>query len=177
LLETVAEGRLFALDRQMLISIGIQLFNISILAAALSFILYKPVSDFIRRRADRIREQMVRARDDVARAGELKAHYEEKLKDIELERAEILKSARRIAAEKSGQILDEAKKEAAAVRERAAAYLQTERERVNKEMKLHVIEVSSLMAEKFVTRAIDGDTQDRLFAEAMAELEDTAWLS
>ena len=177
MLETIPDGRVFGLDRQTLISIGIQLFNACFLAVALSFILYRPVSDFIRKRAERIRAQFSRAEEDIASASELKTRYEKKLEDIEQERAEILESARRLAVEKSRRILNEAEKEATAVRARAAADLQRERERVNEEMRLYIIELSSIMAGKFMANAIDGDTQDRLFAEATAELEKAVWLS
>ena len=175
MLETIPDGRLFGLDGQTLISIGIQLFNACFLAAALSYILYRPVSNFIRKRSDRIREQLSRAEEDMAKAGELKACYEKNLEGIELERAEILESARRLASEKSKSMLDEAQKEAIAVRARATADIQKERKRVNEEMRLYIIELSSIMAGKFMANAIDGDTQDRLFAEATAELEKAVW--
>ena len=175
MLEAIPGGRIFALDQQMFISVGIQLFNACILAAALSFILYRPVSNFIRKRADRVRAQLSHAEEDMSRASELRTRYEKKLEDIELERTEILESARRLAAEKSRRMLDEVEKEAVAVRARVAADIQKERERVNEEMKLYVIELSSIMAGKFLTAAIDSDTQDRLFAEAVAELENAAW--
>ena len=177
MLETIAEGRLFGLDRQTLISIGIQLFNACFLAVVLSRILYKPVSGFLSKRADRVRTQLRCAEEDMAEARKLKAHYEKKLEDIEFERVDILESARQLADENSRRILDEAKKEAAAAKERAAEDMQREIERANEEIKLYIIEVSSIIAGKFVTNAIDGDTQDRLFAEAMIELENAAWLN
>jgi hypothetical protein len=42
---------------------------------------------------------------------------------------------------------------------------------------VHILEVSLAMAGKFVTHTIDKDVQDRMFNEAVAELEDTSWPS
>ena len=176
-MEAIPAGRLFALDQQMFISIMIQLFNVCVLAAALSYILYRPVSNFIRRRADRIRTQLDHAKEDMIKASKLKAQYEKRLENIELERAEILESARQFADKNSRRILEEAKKEATALRKRATEDIERELERASEDMKLYIIEVSSIIAGKFVADAIDGDTQDRLFAEAIAELENSAWLN
>ena len=175
LLAAAPEGRVFGLDQQTLISIGIQLINAAILAVVLAYLLYKPVRKFLNKRAERIGGQMSRAEDEFANAGELKAQYEQKLEDIEEERIAVLEAAHQLAAEKSGQILSAAKREAAATRERALADMQADRERAQEEMRLQIIEVASVMAEKFVTQAMDAETQDRLFAETMAELEGASW--
>ena len=175
LLAAVPEGRVFGLDEQTLISIVIQLVNACILAAALTYILYKPVRKFLHKRADRIREEAGRAQEDMAKANELKAEYEQKLTDIELERVQVLESAHLLAAEKGKQLLVEAQNEAAAAKERALAEVQVERERVQGEIKLQIIEAASLMAGRFVAHAIDSETQSRLFDETMAELEGSAW--
>jgi len=175
LLTAVSNGRVFGLDQQTLISTGIQLFNAVLLAVALSLLLYKPVRNFLRKRAEGINAQIKRAEDDIAAAGELKAQYEKMLEDVELERNAILTSAHQLAAEKSRQMLIEAQADVLAAKERATADIQAERERANEEIRLQIIEVASMMAEKFVACAMDTETQDRLFAETMAELEGMPW--
>ena len=176
-LAAVPDGRVFGLDQQTLISAGIQLFNAALLAVALAYILYKPVRNFLNKRAERISGQMRRADDDMAKAAELKAQYEKKLAEIELERAEILESAHQLAAEKSRLLLAEAQKEAAASKERAGLDIIFEREQADEELRQQIIEIASLIAEKFLARAIDPAAHDRLIAETIAELEDTAWPS
>jgi len=175
LLAAVPEGRVFGLDQQALITIGIQLFNAALLAAVLSYVLYKPVRKFLRNRAERISAQLGRAEGETAKAGELKAQYEQKLEDIEEERAAILEEAHRLAAEKSRKMLADAQSDAADTRDRALADIQAERKRAQEEIRLQIIEVASIMAEKYVTQAMDADTQDKLFAETLAELEGAAW--
>ena len=172
LLENIPAGRVFGLDQQTLIQIGIQLFNVSVLAFVMARLLYKPVRDFMSKRADRIKIQIEGAEDDMAKAGELKAKYEKKIKDISLERDEILDTARKLAAEKSKQLLAEAKNDADAIKARATQNIEMEQERVKEEMKQTIIEVSSAMAEKYITNAINKETHDKLFAEAMSELNE-----
>lgn len=167
--------RVFGLDTQTFISIGIQLLNATVLAVFLSILLYKPVRNYLRSRAERIKAQFDDAGAEMAKANDLKSQYENKLKDIESEREEILDSARKIAAEKSRLMLTESKNEAAALREKAAIDVENEKSRIKDEIKQVVIEVAAAMTEKFLVSAMDKATQDRLFNETLAELEEMTW--
>ena len=175
MLENMPPGRLFGLDQQTLVQIGIQLFNVSLLAYVLARLLYNPVRNFLSKRADRIKDQLESAGGELVKANELKTQYEQKLRNIELERTEILDAAHRLAIENSKKLLDEAKCEADGVKTRAAMTIELEQQRVKDEMKQVIIEVSSAMAEKFVALTIDKDAHDRLFAEAMNELKEVSF--
>ena len=174
-LSAVPEGRVFGLDLQTLIGIGIQLFNACLLAFALAKILYRPVRKAMAKRTERIESQMIRAEEDMAKAEELKLQYEKKLQDIESERADILRDAREAAAHRDRQMLAETEKDVRALKERAAADIESERQRLREEVSVHILDVSLAMAGKFVTHAIDKDVQDRMFNETVAELEDSSW--
>jgi len=171
LLAAASEGRIFGLDQQTLISTGIQLFNACLLAVALTYILYKPVRKFMQKRADGIKAQLGMAENAVEKAEELRALYEKKLEDIEQERIALIDSAYALTVEKSKQMMDEANREIAEMRERAAAAMQVERERADEEIRLHIIEVASIMAGKIVADSIDEEAHNRLFAETLSELE------
>ena len=168
------EGRIFALDQQTLISVGIQLLNAAILAAALAYFLYKPVRKVMSRRADGIKSQLDRARDDTEAAEKLKAFYEQRLEEIELERAEILEEAHRRAQDTRGRLEAGAQQEIAAMRARAEAEIQARHERAREENKLQIIEAATAMAAKIAAASLDGAAHDRLFEETMAELEGAA---
>ena len=180
LLSAAAElppGRVFGLDGQTLRQILAQLFSVGLLAFILSKLLYKPVRDFMSKRTARVETQLKTAEREVAKANALKAEYEQKVKEIEASRAAILEEARKVAADVKSQVLDEAKKEAEKMRERASANIELEFERARSEMRHQIIDVSALMAAKFVSKSIDQQTQDSLFEETMAELEGGAWLN
>ena len=176
-LTTVPAGRVFALDQQTLINIGIQFFNAGFLAVVLGFLLYKPLQEFMNRRTQKISDQLKDAQEKLTEAEALKTQYEKKLRNIQTERFQILDAARITASERSKHLLEEARQEAAVIRKRAEENISTEKERLKKETKSHIIEISSLMAAKFVTHQMDQDTQNRLFEETMAELEEARWLS
>ena len=174
-LASAPEPRLFGLDTNTFISVAANLVNLIILALILTRFLYKPVRNFLRKRTDRIQGQIAEAADELAKAEALKLLYETKLDEVQKERDEILSEANRIAAEKSQRLITEAKKEADAIRARATTNVEMEWERAESEMRNAIIEVASVMAEKFVTLAINKETQDQLFEQALSNLEGVKW--
>ena len=174
-LSSVPDGRPFGMDMDTVISAGVNLFNVLLLAAVLAFMLYRPVRDILRKRTEKIQGQLTQAEDDMAKAAELRLQYEQKIEEIQREREDILGEARKLAAETSRRLITEAKKEADALRERATANVEMEWDRAESEMRTAIIEVSAVMAEKFVTLAINKETHDRLFAETMSGLEGMTW--
>ena len=167
--------RVFGLDMQTVISIVITLFNLALLAVALTFLLHKPVRKYMQNRTDRIKGQIKSAEEKLAEAEELKCQYEQKLKEIEAERSAMLEAAQKAISEEKTQLLLAAEAEAAAIIETARANVAAEQERVKEEMKQAIIEVSTAMAEKLVTLSLDETAHDRLLSETMAELEELAW--
>jgi F-type H+-transporting ATPase subunit b len=166
-LASVPDGRLFGLDLQTFLQICANLINVSILAYVLSRLLYKPVREFMQRRAERINGELEQAGYEMAKATDLRYKYEQKMKDVERERDAIIDEARKVATETSRQIIADAKKEADAIRDRAAVNVDMEWERAQSAMRTAIIDVSAAMAEKFVTLAINKETHDKLFGEAM----------
>jgi F-type H+-transporting ATPase subunit b len=173
--EVPPEPRVFGLDTQTWLGVGLTALNVAVLAFVLSKLLYKPVLNFLKARADRIKSQLDNAESEVAKAGDLKLQYEGRVKDIEAEKDGILETARKQAIEKKNSILDEAKSESEAAKVRATAQIAAERERAEATMKYAIIDVASVMAEKYVTLSLDKTAHDRLFAEAMLELEKTSF--
>jgi len=177
LLSAAPEPRVFGLDQQTLIAIGINLFNVALLAVILSKVLYNPVRNFMKKRAERISAQLDGAAKEAKAASELRADYEGKLKNIDLQKEEILSTARKLAEENAKRMLDEAKTEADALRARALSEVEFEQRRVRDEMKKVIIDVSTVMTEKLVTMSMSDEVSERLFNETVAELEEVKWLS
>jgi len=178
LLISAAELRdpiLFELNLDTVTAIGLNLFNVAVLATILAFVLYKPVRKVLQKRIDRIQGELDHAAKEVADATELKYTYEQKLHEIDREREEILSEARKTAADAGRRIIADAKKEAESIRERTAASVDAEWERAQTEMRTAIIDVSAVMAEKFVSLAINKETHDNLFSETISDLEDMTW--
>ena len=174
-LSAAPPGRMIGIDMQMVLQTGIQLFNAVILFVLLRHILYKPVSAFLKKRADRVKAEMDQAVLDMQEADLLKAEYKENLSNIEQERAEILDVAHKSAAQKSKDMVLGAKQEADAARKEAELDILHQQEQAYDSLKHHVIELSSAMAAKIMTHVVDEAAQDRLFEEALHELEGATW--
>ena len=174
-LSSLSDTPPFGMDMGTVLSAVANLINVGVLAAVLAFLLYRPVRDILRKRTERVQGQLSQAEDDMAKAAELRLQYEQKLDEVLREREEILGQARKSASETSRRLIAEAKKEADALKERAMANVEVEWERAEAEMRTAIIDVSALLAEKFVSLAINKETHDRLFAITMADLEDISW--
>jgi F-type H+-transporting ATPase subunit b len=177
LFNAAAEGRIFALDSQMFISVGIQLFNTVLLAFVLTKILYKPVRRILARRAQTVRDRLVQTESDRAEASALKSNYAHKMAEVENERREILAAAHKQAAIDKHSIISEAKNEAEAIRARTAQDTQREWARAEEAMRLHIMEVSSVLAQKIMRVSVDEETHNRLFEETLKELDEAPWPS
>jgi len=166
---------IFTLELQTFLQMIPNLLSFILLAFMFKRFLYAPVRNILQKRADRVEADMLSAAEDKATAEELRATYEQKVRDIELERNEILEAARKEAAIRVAQILGDAKEDAQITRDRARRDIAAEQERVKAEMHQAIVDISTDMAAKLVAATIDKQAHDRLFAEAMDELESTAF--
>ena len=175
LAQAIPEGRVFGLDSQTLIQIGIQLFNGIVLAVALGFILYNPVKEFMQKRREKIQRKIDDSDATMVKANGLIDEYEAKLKNIDKERMDILESARLKASDERRIILEDAKKEADEIKKASLDSISADKKRFEQESRLYIIELASLMAEKHVSQNIKEEDQDRIFEETLAEMEDAQW--
>jgi F-type H+-transporting ATPase subunit b len=175
LLNAEPEPRLFGMDQQTFLAIIPHLFNFILLALLLTFILYKPVRAFLHERAERIARELDEAEATKQAAYALKDQYEQLLKGIEVERAAILDDARKLASERRNRDVAETKKEIDALKARADIEIEAEKNRVKDMVEQAIVDISSEMAGKLLNVTIDPALHNRLFDEALAELEATVF--
>lgn len=169
------EGYVIMLDQQTLIQVAIQIINTCILCFALSKLLYKPVTKFLNARKEKIAEQIDSAEAKLTEAEALKAEYENKLKNIEAEKNSILEKARTQAGKNSQQIIDEARKEAENIHNRAMTDIKREEEKAKDEIKKQIIEVSSIVSGKFIAAKMTEEEQNKLVDDTISDLEGVEW--
>ncbi len=169
------DERLFALDQQTLIQIGIQILNGIILAVALGFILYNPVRKFLAKRTETIQTKIDNSETMMSKAQELIAEYESKISNIDKEYEKVLEEGRVKAAAEEKIIIEAARQEAERIKRDALESGAIERERVRLETRPYVIELATLMAEKYLTESIDKEAQEKLYDDVLSELEDARW--
>ena len=171
--ETPVSRGVLSLDFQNFLDMVPNLFNFVLTAVIVTYLLYKPVKKILAARAERVEGEMKDAALSKASAEELKAMYEKKVKDIEVERAEILDEARKLASEKRTQMLDDAKAEAQDVKDRAARDVASELEQIKGTVHKAIVDISTDMAAKLIAATVDAKAHEKLFDEAMVELEAT----
>ena len=117
----------------------------------------------------------MRQRKPWTKANELIAEYTRRIEEIDKERVEILENARLKADEEGEAMVEEAKKEIEEMKRRSIETISEEKRRLKEEARLYIIELASLMAEKYITQKIDDDTQDKIFEETLAQMEAAQW--
>jgi F-type H+-transporting ATPase subunit b len=163
------------LDSQFLIELGIQLVNITVLVVVLYLVLYKPMRRFMDARDQRIKTRLENAAQEEGRATQLREEYAQRLRDINIEREEILKKSRELGVKRTDEIISEARKEAASIYRRSMEELRMEQQNQRDDMKHAIIDISTRMAGRFVQLSLDEETQDAYVEKALEHLEEDLW--
>lgn len=171
------DSYLFDLTPQLLHDAFLSMIAVFALFLIASYLLFNPVREMLKKRRDKIEEELEDARQNQDDAQALKAEYEAKLKNIEKEAEEILSEARKKALANENRIVAEAKAEAARIIERAGVEAELEKKKAADDVKREMISIASLMAGKAVAASIDTTIQDGLIDETLKEIGESTWLS
>lgn len=170
------EPSIISFDMELIKNLLFLLANVIILVFILAKVLYKPVREFMDKRQAGIQSDLDAATQARQEAEALKAECEAQLRQIEKEREQILENARKKAMDRSEHIIKEAREEAEAVQKHAIAEMREERATIQAEIRRQLIELSVMVAERFVSHTIDEETQDKFINEAIANWEEKLWL-
>lgn len=169
--------RLFDLDLQLLADATLTAISVFVLFLLASYLLFNPARELLKKRQDKIKDDIDTANKDKEDAAALKADYDAKIKDIQKESEEILSEARKKAKANEAQIIAEAKEEANRIIKSAENEALLEKQRAYDEMKQEMISIASLMAGKVVAQSIDTTIQESLIEETLKEVGDKTWQS
>ena len=171
------DGRLFGLDYQLLFDASITAINVFILFILLSFILFNPVRNMLKKRQDKITSDRENAEADKKEALAMKQEYEAKLKAANKEAEGILSDARKVAKHNEEKIVADAKQEAARIIARANTEAELEEQKAAEGVKQQIIAVARLMASKVVAESISEADSQALIEQTLNEMGDKTWLS
>ena len=169
--------RLFGLDAQILFDAGVLLITMFVLFFFLSYFLFNPVRDFMKKRKDKITEEREQAGRDKEEAAKLREEYESRLKNIDKEAEEILSSARAKALKNQSRIEEEARAEAGRIIAHAKHDGELEKKKVADDVKKEIIGVATVMAGKGAQASVDEAKQNELIEETLKEMGEDTWLS
>lgn len=171
----VGENRIFGLDAQLFFDAGILAINIFLLFVILSYLLFDPVRDVLKKRQEKITSDRMAAEKDKEDALKLKAEYEEHLESVDKEVEAILSEARKKALKNEDRIIDEAKEEAARIIERAKKEAELEKNKAADEIKQEIINVATIMAGRLVAASLSEEEQSKLIEETLKEIGEDTW--
>lgn len=169
--------RLFNLDAQLLADAALLMIAMLVMFTFLSYLLFNPARDLLKKRQDKIKNDIDSAQADKEQARKLKEDYESRIKNIEKEADEILGKARQTALQNAEDIKAQANEEAARIIARAQSQVELDRKKAADDMKKEMISIASLMAGKVVAASIDTKIQDSLVEETLKEIGDDTWQS
>ena len=169
--------RLFGLDAQLLFEVVLSMIAVFTLFLALSYILFNPVRDMLKKRQEMVQETKDTANKEKEDALKLKAEYDAKVKNAEAEAEEILTEARKRALKNERVILEEAKEEAARIIANANVQIELEKKKAMDDLKQEVVAIATMMAGKVVAASIDEKLANQLISDTLKEMGDDTWQS
>ena len=143
----------------------------------LSYMLFNPAREMLKKRQDKVKNDIDSAEKSREDAAKLKEEYENRLREIHKEEDSILSAARQKALENETKIIDQAKAEAANIIARANHQAELEMKKAQDEIKKEIITVASMVAGKAVSEKLDIEIQDSLIDDTLKEIGEKTWQS
>lgn len=171
------EPRLFNLDPQLLHDAVLLAIAVFVMFLFLSYMLFNPAREMLKKRQDKVKNDIDSAEKSREDAAKLKEEYENRLREIHKEEDAILSAARQKALENETKIIDQAKAEAANIIERANHQAELEMKKAQDEIKKEIITVASMVAGKAVSEKLDMEIQDSLIDDTLKEIGEKTWQS
>ena len=131
--------RLFDLDFQLLHDAVITAVAVFVLFLFMSYMLFKPTRELLRKRQERIEADLESARTDKDDAEALKNEYEAKMANAQKDADAVLAEARQKAVKNEEMIISQAKDEAAGIIRQAHNEAELEKRKVADEVKTQII--------------------------------------
>lgn len=171
------EPRLFNLDPQLLHDAVLLAIAVFVMFLFLSYMLFNPAREMLKKRQDKVKNDIDSAEKSREDAAKLKEEYENRLREIHKEEDAILSAARQKALENETKIIDQAKAEAANIIEHANHQAELEMKKAQDEIKKEIITVASMVAGKAVSEKLDIEIQDSLIDDTLKEIGEKTWQS
>ena len=171
------EPRLFNLYPQLLHDAVLLAIAVFVMFLFLSYMLFNPAREMLKKRQDKVKNDIDSAEKSREDAAKLKEEYENRLREIHKEEDAILSAARQKALENETKIIDQAKAEAANIIERANHQAELEMKKAQDEIKKEIITVASMVAGKAVSEKLDIEIQDSLIDDTLKEIGEKTWQS
>lgn len=139
--------------------------NLFLVALLLYWILYKPITDLVRAREERIEGSLNNAAQAKEEATKLLSQYQEQMERARTEAQEIVARAAKTGEEIKASLIGEARAEAEKTFARAKAEIENEKQQALVAIRDEAATLAVLAAEKLLTRTLTPADHERLAAE------------
>ena len=173
--EETLVGKIFALDAQLLLDAVIVGCAVLFLFFLLSYLVFNPARELMKKRQDRIQKDMDDAAKDKEEALQFKQEYEARLKTADREVDQILSDGKKKAMKREQAIVGEAQQEAARILERTAREVDLEKSKVRDEMKQEMVSVAKAMAGRFISEEMNEQKQAERVDAVLQEMGENTW--
>ena len=148
-----------------------QIVNFLLLVGLLQWFLYGPIVRAMQQRADKVAGRLEDAERKQREADEQVQQYEQKNQEIEMQREELLKEARREAHQQHERLIKQARE---AVAERRGEWLHAfdrERQEMLDELRLQIGRLAENAARHMLTELASDDLEQRMLREFVSRLQ------
>ena len=176
---TQTEQGLEAINMQVQDLVGIvpwtfvaTILNLFIQVYLIKRFLFKPINEILEKRnADAEIQDATKAKEE---AQAMKAEYEENMQNAKNKASEILTTAQKTAAIQSEEMLREASRQAAALKEKAEADIVQEKRKAVNELKDEIGGMAMEIAGKVIEREVNEKDHAKLIDDFISQVDETA---
>ena len=147
----------------------LHLLNFAILAVGLTFLLYKPILKFIKKRQDEINANIQKGEKMQEEADSLKEEYEQKLKNVDEEADAIKKEAEQQAHANAEKIIRDALDDASKIKEQAKVTAKELERAAVVDAKKEIAEAVVSLTEDLIEREITKEDNVRIIENSLAD--------
>ena len=156
-------------------NIVFQVINFLILVALLYKFLFNPVQKMLEKRKNTIAADLNNAAEKSAQAEALKADYEQKIKDINVEADSIRREARRQGEARAQEIITDARGRYDEILQKAQVESDRERRNAYNELKDSITDMVLDAAGKVIGENMDDELNEKLVVKFIEEAGDVKW--
>ena len=150
----------------------ISLLNLLILFLIIKKFLYGPVKKMLKARQDEIDNKYSLANQAIENAENDHAYWQEKRESADTEADAIIQDATLTAKLRGEKIVEEAKEKADGIIRRAETEAELEKEKAAASIKKEIVEVSTALAQKIISREINAEDHRDLIDSVIEDIGD-----
>ena len=152
-------------DQEFWVTLVFTFINIIVLYIVLKKVLFKPITQHMEDRTQKIQDALDMAEEAKRKVDELKLEYDAKLRDAKVEGNKIVEDYQKMADKEYEISVTNARKEADRIIAKAKAELEIEKEQLVSKMKKEMAELVLSASEKVLKQNIDSDTNRKLISD------------